>query len=1136
LTSWRRAPRETSVADSWRYRVIWKPLAGVSAAAVPGTWLVVVPAELAGDTWAESVVRLFGTAVRLDVSGQDRAALAERVREHLDAGTEPAGVVSLLALRETAEPDVSDGSALTTTLLQALGDAGVEAPLWCLTRGAVSLGRSDTAPVPAQAAVWGLGRVAALEYPQRWGGLVDLPPAPDRRVLTWLAGLLTVPGPEDQVAIRPTGVYGRRLAHAPYRGTDATPRPRGTVLVTGGTGALGAHVARWLAAQGAEHLVLTGRRGMEADGAAGLRDELTALGARVSVVACDAADADALAAVLAAVPAEHPLTGVIHAAGVSPANSLDGLDAAELAEVMRAKVVGALNLDALLGDRELDFFVMFSSIAAVWGSGGQAAYAAANASLDALADRRRARGAVATSVAWGPWAGDGMAAADGAQDYLSRRGVRAMAPGAAVTALWRAVAHRDATVAVADIAWEQFAQTFTAVRQSALIGDLPEVLSLAEAGRAVREEEQSAVSALRARLRELPAGERSQVLRGMVREQVAVVLRHSGAETVEVERAFRDLGFDSLTAVELRNALRAATGLSLPATMVFDYPTPAVLADFLLAEVLGEAPDGQAHAGTPSATAPVTDDPIVIVSMACRYPGGVSSPEDLWRLVAEDRDAISPLPRDRGWQTRGELDFQGGFLLDAAEFDPGFFGISPREALAMDPQQRLLLETSWEAIERAGIDPVSLRGSRTGVFAGVIYHDYGTSAEFPPDAMTFVSNGSAGSVVTGRVAYALGLEGPAVTVDTACSSSLVAMHMAAQALRSGECSLALAGGVTVMATPLVFVDFSGQGGLAPDGRCKAFSDAADGTTWSEGVGVLVLERLSDARRNGHRVLAVVRGSAINQDGASNGLTAPNGPSQQRVIRQALAASGLSSAEVDVVEAHGTGTALGDPIEAQALLATYGGERDEERPLLLGSIKSNIGHTQAAAGVAGVIKMVMAMRNGVVPRTLHVDEPSSHVDWASGAVEVTTEAAGWPESDRPRRAGVSSFGVSGTNAHVILEQGPVEVAGPEADASTGGVVPWVISGKTGQALHDQARRLGADLEAHDDLDVVGVGSSLVVSRSVFEHRAVVVGGEREGLLAGLGAVASGESVPGAVSGVADVDGRMVWVPHGNWLTP
>ncbi|GAA1021007.1 hypothetical protein Aple_058380 [Acrocarpospora pleiomorpha] len=1122
LTSWRRAQRETSVADSWRYRVSWKPLTGVSAAVVPGTWLVVVPAELAGDVWVESVVQMFGAAaVRLDVSGQDRASLAERLRESLDA--ELAGVASLLALRETTE--VSAGSALTMTLVQALGDAGVEAPLWCVTKGAVSIGRSDQAPSPAQAGVWGLGRVAALEYAQRWGGLIDLPQTLDQRVVTWLGGILTVPDSEDQVAIRSTGAYGRRLAHAPYRATDAMPRPRGTVLITGGTGALGGHVARWLAAQGAEHLVLTSRRGMAADGAAELCDELTALGARVSIVACDAADADALAAVLAGIPAECPLTGVVHAAGISPANGLDGLDAAELAEVMRAKVVGALNLDALLGDRELDFFVLFSSIAAVWGSGGQAAYAAANACLDALAEQRRARAAVATSVAWGPWAGDGMAAG-AAQDYLSRRGVRVMAPGVAVTALWRAVAHRDASVAVADIAWERFAPTFTAVRESALLGDLPEVRSLVEAGRALREEEQSAASALRARLRELAEGERSQVLRDMVREQVAVVLRHSGAEAIETGRAFKDLGFDSLTAVELRNALQAATGLTLPATMVFDYPTPAVLADHLLAELLG----GQAQAAAPSAVVQVADDPIVIVSMACRYPGGVSSPEDLWRLVADGRDAISPLPRDRGWQAQGELDFQGGFLFDAPDFDPGFFGISPREALAMDPQQRLLLETSWEAIERAGIDPVSLRGSRTGVFAGVIHHDYGMSLGLQPEAMAFVGTGTAGSVVTGRVSYALGLEGPAVTMDTACSSSLVAMHLAAQALRSGECSLALAGGVTVMATPGVFIGFSAQGGLSATGRCKAFSDTADGTTWSEGVGVVVLERLSDARRNGHQVLAIVRGSAVNQDGASNGLTAPNGPSQQRVIRQALAGAGLSLSEVDAMEAHGTGTTLGDPIEAQALLATYGKDRPEGRPLLLGSIKSNIGHTQAAAGVAGVIKMVLAMRHGVLPKTLHVDAPSSHVDWSAGAVELLTEPAEWPRNGHPRRAGVSSFGISGTNAHVILEEGPEVPAGPvvEIPASAGGVVPVLVSAKTGQALRAQAGRLASHVDGRREVALVDTAFSLVVSRAVFEHRAVVVGGDREELLAGLSAVEAGEPAARVVAGVADVVGKSVWV--------
>ncbi|MFJ2114820.1 type I polyketide synthase, partial [Streptomyces sp. NPDC087850] len=1099
LTAWRRRRGEQSAVDAWRYRVTWKPHTGPAAPdALTGTRLVLLPARTEHTAWAAEVVAALGTpTVTVEVADTDRAGLAARLRQLLTEGSEFTGVLSLLALADGSA--LEGGSAfaggsgepaalLTAVAVQALGDAGIDAPLWSVTRGAVAVGRSEKVTDPEQAAVWGLGRVVALEQPGRWGGSVDLPDRIDDRAAHRLRTVLVAADGEDAVAVRASGVFVRRLVHSPI-GRSAAPggrTPNGTVLITGGTGGLGGHVARGLARAGAAHLLLISRRGEDAPGAGELRDELGALGARVTITACDAADRDALAAVLAAIPEDAPLTAVIHTAGVVEDSVVDALTPDSFASVLRAKAAPARHLHELTAGLDLSAFVLFSSTAGVFGAAGQGNYAAANAYLDALAEHRRAHGLTALSVAWGPWAGSGMVAGDaGIESRVRRGGFEPLAPEPAVQALLRAIAYDDTAVAVADIDWTRFQRAFAATRPLPLIGELPEVRRSAPA-------EETGEPALRQRLAALPENEQAGHVRELLRSQIAAVLGHTDAGDIEDDRAFRDLGFDSLTTLELRNTLAAVTGLRLPASLVYDLPTPNALADHLLAELLGSLP---------AATAPVPvghtpdNDPIAVVGIGCRFPGGVTSPDELWRFLDEGTDGISAFPADRGWDITtlgaGASDtLEGGFLTSVADFDARFFGISPREALAMDPQQRLLLETTWEALERAGIDPSTLRGSTTGVFIGTNGQDYPTLLRrSASDVQGYVATGNTASVMSGRLSYALGLEGPAVTVDTACSSSLVALDWAGKALAAGECSLVITGGVSVMSSPDSFVEFSRQGGLAPDGRCKAFSDSADGTAWSEGVGILVLERLSDAVRNGHEVHGIIRATAVNQDGASNGLTAPNGPSQQRVIRQALANAGLSASDVDAVEAHGTGTTLGDPIEAQALLATYG--MDREHPLLLGTIKSNIGHTQAAAGVAGVIKMLLAMRHGILPRSLHIDAPSAHVDWSSGAVSLLREAVTWPGTGHPRRAGVSAFGVSGTNAHVIVEQAPAAPAPSEEPPTAPAAVPWVVSGRTHEALQAQIEKLTAFAAHRTELSPLDIGRSLATDRTSFPHRAVLL---------------------------------------------
>ncbi|MFI0901315.1 SDR family NAD(P)-dependent oxidoreductase [Streptomyces sp. NPDC020983] len=986
-------------------------------------------------------------------------------------------------------------------------------------------------PDPATAAVHGLVRAAQAEAP----GRIVLATAEEDAALD-AASLLAAGEPE--IHVRAGALHVPRLAplpDAPATGGLAAllpgpapdtatgePRPgalpagphRGAVLITGGTGGLGAALARHLVGRhGVRRLVLASRRGADAPGAAELRAELAALGGEARIVACDVSDAAAADALVT-----PDVAMVVHTAGVLDDGVLGAMTPGRLDAVLRPKADAAWHLHEATA-RTGAALVLFSSVLGVTGGPGQANYSAANAFLDALAALRHGHGLPTLAIGWGPWdRGAGMTGQlrDADLARLRRRGLGELPVEEGLSLFDAALAQHHPYVA-------------------ALVADRATLRAAAEGG-----ELPAALRGL-APSRPVPAtGAPATDLLALTRTEAARLLgRDGGAGQIDPERNFRDLGFDSLLSVELRNRLKAATGIPLPAGVVFDYPTPAALAHHLRERTAGHGvPDA---AGRPAPAADTDADPVVVVGMSCRFPGGIDSPEQLWEAVAAGRDVIGRLPADRGWDTARVPAEQGGFLADAGAFDAGFFGINAHEAAAMDPQQRLLLEVSWEAVERAGIAPDTLAGSRTGVFAGIMAQEYGTGAD---DAAAGVEGyrliGSQGSVASGRVAYALGLEGPAVTVDTACSSSLVALHLAARSLASGECDLALAGAATVMATPRVFVDFAKQGGLGADGRCKSFGAGADGTGWSEGAGVLVLERASRARESGHRVLAVLRGSAVNQDGASNGLTAPNGPSQQRVIRAALADAGLAAADVDAVEAHGTGTVLGDPIEAEALLATYGRDRPAERPLLLGSVKSNLGHTQAAAGMAGVIKMVAAMAQGEIPPTLHADPPTPAVDWSAGAVALATTRTPWPSTGRPRRAGVSAFGISGTNAHVILEQAPAWAAqdarpsvpapagagaapgpgggqGPVAASAGAGrpgwpVVPWVLSARSERALRGQAARLLAYVRERDGLDPAAVAASLVATRAQLPHRAVLTGADRDELLSEL--VAFGASEPPA----------------------
>nr|WP_280985305.1 type I polyketide synthase [Gordonia effusa] len=1054
--------------------------------------------------------------------------------ERLDDDPDPIGILIadssdwLADIGRTDSHDVAQSvHAVAERLLSSVQDwithGDPESRLAVFTRQALAVSADDQVDLRL-GAIPGFVRTVRAEMPGRIVH-VDHDGSLENHELAVVAARAMDEG-ESDIAIRRGSTRVGRLSRDPLTApTPEVDQPTSssgddqTALIIGGVGMLGRLAARALATTGRiTDVILASRRGPDDEDAPDALAELTAIGLRAEVVACDATDAGQLSALINSVPASRPLTAVVHAAGALADMPAHKLTPAALHTVMTAKVDVAWNLHRLTEHCRLHTFVVFSSAAGTLGTAGQANYAAANTFLDSFAHWRRSQGLAASSLAWGLWGTssdltDHLGESD--RRRLMNQGVRALDFDEGAAMLTRCLrAGRDAVpLGLARTEW-----------QPAMSPMLRGVLRVSTPRR-------SASSKTSDHVRGASGEGRSRAVASVVRRQVAAVLGHPDETIVPDSSPFKELGLDSLAAVELRNRIAHELDVRLPATVVFDHPTVADLTT----RVLGEFDE--------PAQRPVTnrsnthDDPIVIVGMACRYPGGVRTPRDLWELSLRGDDAISGWPDDRGWSATGGSVHMGGFVDGMADFDAALFGMSPREALATDPQQRHLLEITWETLENAGINPQSLRGSNTGIYAGIMYNDYATRlSTIPADLEAFLINGSASSVASGRVAYTFGLQGPAVSVDTACSSSLVSIHLATSALRNGECDLALAGGVTLLSTPASMLAAERMGALSADGRCRSFADDATGTGWAEGIGMIALERLSDAHTNGHHILATIRGTAINQDGASNGLTAPNGRAQRDVITRALTDAHLTINDIDAVEAHGTGTPLGDPIEAEALIHTYGQRTPDHPALYIGSLKSNIGHTQAAAGVGGVIKMVQALTHHTLPASLHATHPNTHVDWTSGHVAILTESTPWPHTNHPPRAAVSAFGVSGTNAHLILEAPPtsadssvqIEEEGPDSRP----IVAWPVSGLTGPALTRQAARLAAHLSSDVSVDPGVAAHALATSRAALPHRAVVIGRDRAELAGELAAVADDAPTESSVVGTSHDHRGTVFVYPGH----
>ena len=1136
-----------SIEDA-RYEIRWEKSAiavSASNASDDAVWLLVADDAQIVEPLAE-VLTASGHRHRfLAFPGSDadeerlEAALREASAEELPlrilhlGGLDPAGAPSARSL-DRMQHRVLGG---TQRMFRAAIAAEVEASMWLVTRGAQRVTRADTVS-PVQSCFWGFGRTVSFEHPELFGGLADLSAGGTDDWPGLIGHILTAPPSEDQIALRDNGVYLARLARRPaqQRVRQLELHSDSTYLVTGGLGTVGLEIAEYLAAHGAGHLVLTGRR---APGDAAQR-HIDAVretyGCTVLVLAADVADPDDVARILATIRTELPrLAGIVHAAGELGATSLGDMDDAEVDRVFSGKVWGAWYLSEAAAGMQLDFFVCTSSIAAVWGSRGQIVYSAANAFLDGLAWRLRERGVPGTSVNFGLWSG-GMGDRE-SREQLDVLGIRTMSSADALAGMAELITGSEPHGMVARIDWARFlAFQQLQIKRAFLVQierEIPEAALLPG----------SKATPLIDELKAAPAQQRKPLVLSYLRNAVAEVTRIDALE-IRDDTGFFDLGMDSLMALELHRRLERGFGRQLSVTLAMDHPRLSEAAEYLVADVLGLS--AQAPARQDPMAAVSADDPIAIVGMACRFPGARDA-EAFWDVLSGGVDVIREIPDDRfdineyydpDPDAPGKIYTRyGGYLDEIDGFDPEFFGISPREAVWIDPQQRLVLEAAWQGLERAGYAPAALRGSRSGVYVGVGANEYSyvLSTSGIENIEAQFATGNATSVIAGRVAFALGLEGPAVAVDTACSSSLVAIHQACQALHTGDCDLALAGGVNVLLNPVITIATSRARMLSPDGRCKTFDAAADGYVRSEGCGMLVLKRLSEAVRDGDRIHAVIRASAVNQDGASGGLTVPNGGAQQRVIAATLARAGLAGRDVDYLEAHGTGTSLGDPIEVQAAAAVYGAGGDRSAPLLIGSVKTNIGHLEAAAGVAGLIKVVLSLEHEILPRSLHFENPSPHIPWEQLAVRVVDEQIPWQANGRPRRAGVSSFGFSGTNAHVLIEEAPPQpvvaeevpaIAPDGAVAEAAGVLP--LSARSPEALVALAQRYGPWLDAHPEVEIADVCFTAGAGRSHFEHRAALVVGSVSGARELLAGLAENRLGPGAVRGVCGDPPKTAWL--------